>query len=299
MAAGPSKLDLLLLSTGLIAAIGSGVPFPLIGILFGQVIDDLNSSTCDTPSQSGDGASYQRDVNQKVLLVVYLAIAQFAMVYLHMACWSLAGARLAQRVRDRYLQNLLRQEVSFFDNLPAGEVSFRLSGDIQTVRAGTSEKVGICISSVSFFITAYVVAFLKEPKLAGMLVSLVPAYFLMSFVGSFFIEKYSARLSEYAAASSTLALEALSNIPIVHTFNALPRLELRFESDVHRARVDGIKKAFATGVQSGFMYFIAYAANSLAFWQGSRTIADTVEESMGNASVGRTYTVIFILVDGE
>jgi hypothetical protein len=36
----------------------------------------------------------------------------------------------------------------------------------------------------------------------------------------------------------------------------------------------------------------------LAFWQGSRQIADSVENG-GSMTVGATYTVIFILVDGK
>jgi ATP-binding cassette subfamily B (MDR/TAP) protein 1 len=45
------------------------------------------------------------------------------------------------------------------------------------------------------------------------------------------------------------------------------------------------------------MYFIAYSAQALTFWQGSRNIADSVE---GDAvpTVGRTYIVIFVLEDG-
>src|ERR1700761_3479965 len=208
VAADPTKLDILLLVVGIISAIASGVPFPLLGILFGQIIDDLNSVTC---SSSG-GQSYQSEVNSKVLLVVYLAIAQFTTMYIHLACWSLGGARLAQRLRDRYLRNLLRQDPSFFDNLPAGQVSSRLNGDIQSIRTGTSEKVGICISSTSFFVTAYVVAFTKEKALAGMLASLIPAYFLMSLVGSHYIGKYAGRMSDHVAMAAAVASEGLSNM---------------------------------------------------------------------------------------
>jgi hypothetical protein len=45
------------------------------------------------------------------------------------------------------------------------------------------------------------------------------------------------------------------------------------------------------------LYFIAYSANALAFWQGSTQIADMVEGN-GGASVGDIYTVILLLVDG-
>ncbi|KAL0257649.1 hypothetical protein SLS55_006812 [Diplodia seriata] len=295
--AQPTKFDIFLLVTGFVCAIASGIPFPLLGIIFGQLIDDLNSATC--AADSSQDAGYQSDVDGKILYVVYLAIAQFGFMYIHLSCWSLGGARLAQRLREQYLRSLLRQEPSFFDKLPGGEVSSRLNGDVQSIRNGTSEKVGICISSASFFVTAYVVAFVKHATLAGILVSLVPAYMLMSWVGNLFIERYSGRMSDHIAAASAVASEGLSNVLVVHAFSANARLEARFSADLLASQREGIKKAVTSGVQAGLMYFIAYAANALAFWEGSRIIASAVGASLDSsgATVGSIFTVIFILVD--
>ena len=299
LAGGPSKVEVCTLLLGIVCAIASGVPFPLIGILFGQLLDDFNSATCSSQDSSGSESRYQDSVNDKVLLILYLAIAQFVTIYLHLSCWSLHGARLAQRLREIYLRNLLRQEPSYFDDLPPGEVSSRLNGDIQAIRSGTGEKVGICLSSVSFFVTAYIVAFIKDYELAAMLISLIPAYFLMSFVGSHYIEKYSALMSDYAATAASIASEALSNIVVVQAFGANVRLEEKFSKALQSSEYEGLKKATAVGVQSGFLYFIAYSANGLAFWQGSQQIADAVRDDAQGATVGATFTVIFILIEGE
>lgn len=282
----------------MICAIASGIPFPLIGILFGQLLDDFNAVTCASPEASGAGSQYQDSINDKILVIVYLAIAQFVTIYAHLTFWSLNGARLAQRLRENYLRNLLRQEPSYFDNLPPGEVASRLNNDIQAIRSGTSEKVGIFLSSVSFFVTAYIVAFIKDPKIAAMLISLIPAYFLMSFVGSHYIEKYSVIMSDYADTAASIASEALSNIIVVQAFGASVRLEDKFAKALKTSEQSGIKKATAVGIQSGFLYFIAYSANGLAFWQGSKRIADAVGRDSHGATVGAIFTVIFILVEG-
>ena len=285
-----------MLLCGVLAAIASGVPFPLLGILFGQLVDDLNSSTCD--AGIGDGAAYQAAVNDKILTVVYIGIAYFVLVYICVGCWNLTGERLAQRLRERYLKSILRQDVSFFDDLPAGEAASRLTGDIAVIQGGTSEKVGVVLNTTSFFVTAYIVAFIKDAKLAGMLVSLTPAYLIMSLVGGYYVQKYSGKMMEHVATASSTALEALTNTTVVHAFTANFRLEERFASSLKIARGAGIKKAIAAAGQAGLLFFIAYSANALAFWQGSRTIADSMENG-GGATVGTTYTVIFILLDGE
>ncbi|KAK4867669.1 hypothetical protein LT330_001179 [Penicillium expansum] len=298
VAANPSRLELGTLFVGLASSIASGVPFPIIGIIFGQLIDDFNAVTCEeTAGSSGGDSSDQSDINSKILLIVYLGIAQFVLIYLHLLCWTMTGARLAQRLREKYLQNLLRQEPSFFDNLPAGEVASRLNTDIQTIRSGTAEKVGICISSFSFFVTAYVVAFIKDSILAAMLISLVPAYFIMSFVGSYYIEKYTGRMSDYAASAASIASEALNNIVVVHAFGANGRLEEKFSKALKDSETEGLKKATATGIQAGVLYFVAYGANGLAFWQGSKQIAAAVRTESAGATVGAVFTVIFVLVE--
>jgi len=296
--AEPSFPDITLLVVGFIASVASGIPFPLMGIIFGQLVDDLNSATCTADTQSSDPELYQSQVNEKVKLVAYIGIAHFSLIYLSTVTWNLAGERLAQRIRDKYFKNLLRQETLFFDDFPAGEVSSRLSGDITTIQQGTSEKVGVVIGSTSFFITAYVIAFIKDAKLGGMLVSLAPAFMLMALVGGHYIQKFYGKSMEQVTASAAVASEALSNVTVVHAFSANARLESKFANKLIGAEKAGVGKAMAIASQAGMLFFIAYSANALAFWQGSRTIADAVASGSPGNTVGTTYTVIFILVDG-
>lgn len=293
----PSRSDIALLILGLVSAIASGIPFPIMSIVFGQLVDEMNSTTCNANDTNGD--SYQDSINKKVLLIVYIGIAYLFLIYIYVFSWNLTGERLAQRLREKYFKALLRQDVAFFDNLPAGEASSRITGDITTVQQGTSEKVGIVINSLAFFVTAYIVAFIKDRKLAGMLVSLTPAYLIMSLLGGYFVQKYFGRALESMTKASSVALEAFSNTMVVHAFSANARLEEKFIEFLNPSRIAGIRKSIAAATQAGLLYFIAFSANALAFWQGSRQIADSVESDAGGITVGATYTVIFILVDGK
>ncbi|ROT39577.1 P-loop containing nucleoside triphosphate hydrolase protein [Sodiomyces alkalinus F11] len=298
-AAQPTWLDVTLIILGTIFAIAAGTPFPLMAILFGQLVDDLNDATCAaTGSTDVDPFSYGPAINSKVLQMVYIAIAAFVLIYAYILAWGVISQRLAQRLRIRYLQALLRQPPSFFDaRVNVGEVSSRLHGDITAIQAGTSEKVGICISTLSFFVTAFVVAFTREARLAGMLTSMVPAFLLMSLVGGAFLSKLAVQMSNSVASASSLAGECLSNISVVQAFGAAPRLEAKFASLVSDANKAGIRKAAVAALQAGLLYFIAYSGNALAFWQGSILIAETIEGRGSGTSVGHIYTIILVLVD--
>lgn len=291
--ADPTWLDILLVCVGCIAAIAAGVPFPIVAIVFGELVDNFNEATC---SQGSGGP--RESIDSRILLLVYLAIASLVLIYTHLVCWNVASQRLAQRVRDRYLRNLLRQDLAFFDNLQAGEVSSRLNGDIQAIESGTGEKVGVALTCVSFCITAYIVGFTRDAELTGILISLIPAFLLMAVIGSHFFGKYVARLSTCFGSASAIASEALSHIGLVHALGANKRLEEKFRAHLADACQAGIKKANTAAVQAGLLYFIAFSASALGYWRGSRKIADAIE-GKGDATIGQIYTVTFILLDGE
>ncbi|PWY77448.1 P-loop containing nucleoside triphosphate hydrolase protein [Aspergillus heteromorphus CBS 117.55] len=292
-----TKSDVFLIIGGVLSAIAGGVPFPLLGIVFGDLINDLNSTTCSTSdSPSSDLAS---SVRTKALYVVYITIANFFIIYTYTSCWCLVSERLARRYRRRYFESIIKQDMEFIESLPPGDVISRLVSDIETVQTGTSEKVGLVITTVSYFVTAYVVAFIKVPRIAGMLVSVVPCFLLMSLVGGHFIKKYGSRVTANINAATSIASSSLSHLTLVHAFNANDRLEQRFASYLSRSSLDALKKAGTHAAQLGCLYFVAYSANALAYWEGSQMISRSLAHGDSGVSVGAVYTVIFVLIDAS
>lgn len=293
-----SALDFALIFVGFLASIGAGIPFPLLGILFGQLVDDLNSTSCSI--SSADDAPLQAAVNRKLLLVIYVTIANFCLIWLHCSCWSLFGERLVRRLRHRYLSALLRQDLAYFETLPAGDIATRLDADLTTVQAGTSEKVGIVVQSVSYFVAAYIVAFLKDAKLAGILVSLVPCFLLMALGGNYFTKKYAGRVSDGTTKATAIASESLAHMRLIKVFGAAARIESIYIGHLRSIQGAAVGKFLAASVQMGLLYLIAYCASAVAMWEGGRQIAEAVATGGGNGiTVGNVYTVIFVLVDGE
>lgn len=295
-----SPLDFALIFVGFLASVGAGIPFPLLGILFGQLVDDLNSTSCRSSGADDNASSPQAAVNSKLLLVIYVAVANFCLIWLHCGCWSLFGERVVRRLRHRYLSALLRQDLAYFETLPAGDIAARLDADLATVQAGTSEKVGIVIQSVSYFVAAYVVAFLKDARLAGILVSLVPCFFFMTLGGNYFTKKYAGRVSDGTTRATAIASESLAHMRLIKVFGAAGRVESIYVGHLRSIQGAAVGKFLTASVQMGLLYLIAYCASAVAMWQGGRQIAESVATGGGNGiTVGNVYTVIFVLVDGE
>ena len=56
-------------------------------------------------------------------------LGMFVCTAIYMACWVYTGEVNAKRVRERYLQAVLRQDIAFFDSVGAGEVATRIQTD--------------------------------------------------------------------------------------------------------------------------------------------------------------------------
>jgi len=52
--------------------------------------------------------------------------------YLYMCIWVYTGEVNAKRVREHYLQAVLRQDIAYFDKVGAGEVATRIQTDTRT-----------------------------------------------------------------------------------------------------------------------------------------------------------------------
>jgi ATP-binding cassette subfamily B (MDR/TAP) protein 1 len=49
--------------------------------------------------------------------------------YIYMYVWVHTAEVNAKRIRERYLQAILRQDIQFFDNVGAGEIATRIQTD--------------------------------------------------------------------------------------------------------------------------------------------------------------------------
>lgn len=110
------------------------------------VLAAFNAARQDLKSSAGDNASY----------LVYIGIGMLVCTYTYMLVWQWTGEVNAKRVRERYLQAVLRQDIAYFDELGAGEVATRIETDTHLVHSGIAEKVPTAVQYISTFITGFV-----------------------------------------------------------------------------------------------------------------------------------------------
>jgi ATP-binding cassette subfamily B (MDR/TAP) protein 1 len=127
----------------------------------GDLLADLTGSLSN-PSQLLDACM------PLILIFVYLVTATLVAAYLSNCLWILTGENQSQRIKKAYMHSILHQDMAWFDMADDGSLVTRLSGDINLIQDGVSEKMGLFIMCISQFISGFVVAFTQGWNLAGM-----------------------------------------------------------------------------------------------------------------------------------
>ncbi len=180
----------LLAVAGGVAALSSGVAWPLFAVLFGNAMDDLGAHTSlpGGPAQNTSGhARSQRnwfytselgtligflcagfgrldDKERLALSFLYLACGCAAASYVQNLCWLLLAHRKTAGLRERYLRSVLAQEVEYVARGPAG-VLHELGEEAKAVQQAL-ERMPVLLQHASTVVAGTAVAFSASWELA-------------------------------------------------------------------------------------------------------------------------------------
>ena len=130
--------------------------------------------------------------------------------------------------------------------------------DAQTVQAGTAEKVGIFLQSVSYFLVAFIVGFSLNARLTGILfAAVIPSMTLVIITGTSVLGAFSKQVSERTTSAASIAEGAIKAVQVVQAFDAFECLTNDHQRHLKEAMRAGMKKAVAGAVLLGSVFFIA------------------------------------------
>ncbi|KAJ1561965.1 GTPase-activating protein, partial [Cladochytrium tenue] len=209
-----------------------------------------------------------------LLYFVYLGLGTFVAVRffiadIYMAIFVAVGERLTHTIREKYLLSVLRQNIGWHDHEGAGEVATRITTDMLLIQDAISEKVPIAASQVFTFIAGFCIAFYRNPKLAGVLLSVIPFLVGTVAVMNALSGRLQARILNLYSKAGNIAEEALSSVRTVTALNGQRKMSAYYASELKGARLAGVTKAAVTGAGFGFLFCFIFLSYALAFYYGS------------------------------
>lgn len=237
-------------------------------------------------------SKFDSELSNFTLYFVYLAIGEFITIYICTVGFIYTGEHISQKIRERYLAAIMRQNIAYFDKLGAGEITTRITADTNLIQDGISEKIGLTLTAISSFITAFVIGFVKSWKLTLILSSTVFSIVTIMGAGSSFIIKYNKKsLASYALGGS-VAEEVISSIRNATAFSTQDKLARQYDVHLKEAERWGLRLHIALGFMIAGMMGVIYLNYGLSFWQGSRFVI------RGEADLSDILTVMLSIMIG-
>ncbi|EGO23855.1 hypothetical protein SERLADRAFT_450147 [Serpula lacrymans var. lacrymans S7.9] len=307
-----TRTELAMNAIGLVCAAAAGAAQPLMSLLFGRLTEDFVSFATDTinfnnATASGnqtqiiqaqqildvEGASFRRNAAADASYLVYIGVGMFICTYVYMYVWVYTGEVNAKRIRERYLQAILRQDIAFFDTVGAGEVATRIQTDTHLVQQGMSEKVALVVNFLSAFATGFILAYIRSWRLALALSSILPCIAVTGSVMNRFVSKYMQLSLKHVADGGTLAEEVISTVRTAQAFGTQKILSALYDGHIEGSRVVDSKAAIWHGGGLAVFFFVIYSAYALAFDFGTTLIND------GHANAGEVVNVFLAVLIGS
>lgn len=262
---------------GVILAAAAGVPLPIMFVIFGEIINSFPPPEDELRTRIGQ--------------LLGVAAAYFVITTVYMSAFGRVGEKIAINLREKLLRCLLSLDQAYYDTHDL-DVTSLLTAKIETIQVGTSEKVGIFLQSLGYFIAAFVVGFILNAKLTGILLAaVIPAMVIIVATGSSWVSRLSKRLSACTEQANGVLESALRSVKVVQAFDFEDNISQKHSSHLEDAAVAGIRKAIVAASVLGLMYFVAYAANGLAFFVGSGMAE--------NGGAGTVYAVCLLILDAS
>ncbi|CAF3541777.1 unnamed protein product [Rotaria sp. Silwood1] len=294
-----NKIDILCIMIGTFAALAHGAAFPLMLLVFGNLVDVftdrsfdlcqlnftlLNSfcpenihltnknfrneyQKCNFPQENFTpiNDNFMTNIRKQSMWLAIMGCAIIVIGYFQVTFWSIACERQTRRLRETLFRSILNKDIAYFDTHKTGQLSTRLTEDVNKVHDGTGDKVGSALQFIGSSIAGIILGFIKGWKLTLVLLSLGPIVVVSAAIFTRITATMTSQELKAYAKAGAIAEEVLSSIRTVFAYNGATYESKRYEKHLRSAKLSGIRKGGLNGMLMGEYHIIA--AKCASHWK--------------------------------
>ncbi|GIY07380.1 mitochondrial potassium channel ATP-binding subunit [Caerostris darwini] len=188
-----------------------------IPIGLGDMVNVVSSFIND-PGYEKDAAMFLSELREPAIHLVYMYLAQSIFTFCYISLLSVSGERVARNMRKELFSSIIEQDIAFFDAHKTGEISSRLTNDVQEFKSCYKLCISQGLRSITQAAGCMVSLYLISPKMTLLMAGVVPVIVLTgSYIGRI-LRKMSKYAQSQIAQASAVADEAIGNIKTVRSF---------------------------------------------------------------------------------
>ena len=172
---------------------------------------------------------------------------------------------------------LPKKEIGWFDTNNGGELATVLSEATTAFQEETGRRVAEGVQAIAQFTAGLVISFSQSWRLSLVLLAGLPLLGgAAAALSAVMAEAKAASSGQYAKAVG-VANEALGAIRTVASLGAERKFTAAYNKLIEEAEKVGIGKIVKLGAANGMLFSSAFSVYALAFWYGSKQVADSLE----------------------
>ena len=264
---------------GLVFIALSAFTTSLFPLFLGKMIDAA-SPGATIPGMSGDSQfgfglkDIHWSLNTTLLLIFAQLTVQTFFSFMRVYLLTAVGERSLADMRKDVYSKLLTMPMGFFTEKRVGELSNRISSDLSQIQDAITFTLAEFLRGVFTLVIGLFFIFWISPKLALVMLSVVPLLAIIAVVFGKQIRKMSRKTQDQRADSGTIVQETFHGISIVKAFTSEFYEISRYVKSLKAVVTTAISNARYRGAFVAFMIFSLFGTLAFVVWFGGRMIQD-------------------------
>jgi ABC-type multidrug transport system fused ATPase/permease subunit len=237
-------------------AIGLVYPF-----YFGQVIDAAFTEK-DLPSL---------DASAIFLVALFAVQGVFAFLRQYLLMW--VGERTVANLRVKIFRHFVTLPQAYFLRTRTGELLSRLSDDVGRLQMVVSVDLSVALRATISLVGAVTIVLATNPKLAALMLAVVPPLAIFTRVWGRSIRRLSRRAQDALARAAGGLQESVAAMETVQAFTREEHETARYGADIEASFDLFARRALVRALYFSISGFVAFAGIAAIFWLGGRMVA--------------------------
>ena len=272
----------------------------LFPLFLGKMIDAA-SPGASLPVNNPVGSQFGFDLknihwslNTTLLLIFIQLTVQMIFSFMRVYLLTEVGERSLAGMRKDVYTKLLTMPMHFFSEKRVGELSNRISSDLSQIQDAISFTLAEFLRGIFTLVIGLVFIFLISPKLAFVMLSVVPIIAVLAVLFGKRIRKMAKRAQDQLAESGTIVQETFQGITVVKAFTGELYEIGRYVKSIYAVVDTAISNARYRGAFVSFMIFSVFGTIAFVMWYGA-TLIQSDKLSIGSLTM---FVIFSVFVGG-
>ncbi len=266
--------------------IGSFLMMAIMGIP-GQMVSTASKELSGNPL-------FDFDLNTWGLIMFGILALRALLSFVQTILFAQVSERGMADVRKDVYQRLLTQPMDYFEQFRVGELTSRITADVEQLQAVFSVTLAEFIRQIMILILGIGVLAFLMPRLFLVMLLTIPVVVVLAMVFGKYIRKLSKKRQEHLAKTNIIVEETFQNFSIVKAFANEAYETKRYAESIWEMVKISLSYAKVRGLFFAFIIFLLFGSILFILWRG----AYMVQNGEMDAGALLSFVIYTVMIGG-